>query len=175
VEVPAKALAETADFVRRRLEGVLKEEYNLPHDIVQAVLAERGDNPWLALLTARDLVAAVARPDWSDILNAYARCVRIVRPIAERYTVQPNRFADPAEKALYAAYQQARTAIAPTSTLAEAVTVLREVLVAPINTFFDKVLVMDKDDAIRQNRLALLQDIRDLTRGYADFSQLQGF
>ena len=37
------------------------------------------------------------------------------------------------------------------------------------------VLVMDEDMAVRQNRLALLQDIRDLTKGYADFSELQGF
>ena len=35
--------------------------------------------------------------------------------------------------------------------------------------------IADEDEAIKQNRLALLQAIRDLTRGYADFSQLQGF
>ena len=34
---------------------------------------------------------------------------------------------------------------------------------------------MDEDEAVKQNRLALLQDIRDLTKGYADFSELQGF
>jgi glycyl-tRNA synthetase beta subunit len=55
------------------------------------------------------------------------------------------------------------------------VTTLREILVDPITSFFDQVLVMDEDEAVRQNRLALLQDIRDLTKGYADFSELQGF
>jgi len=59
--------------------------------------------------------------------------------------------------------------------MADVVTTLRKTLVDPINAFFDNVLVMDEDESVKQNRLALLQDIRDLTRGYADFSRLQGF
>ena len=175
VDVSTASLAETAEFIKRRLEGVLRDEQNLPHDVVQAVLAERGDNPWLALIAATDLAAAVSRPDWENILNAYARCVRIVRGIEDRYRVQPTRFTEPAEKALYTAYQQARASLTPGSTMAAVIAALKEILVQPINTFFDQVLVMDKDEALRQNRLALLQDIRDLTRGYADFSELQGF
>jgi glycyl-tRNA synthetase len=175
VEVSEKSLMETAEFVKRRLEGVLKEDYNLPHDVVQAVLAERGDNPWLALTAARELVEATTRSDWPDTLNAYARCVRIVRPIAERYTVKPDRFTEVVENDLYAAYQKARATLSPGSSLASVVAALREILVRPINAFFDGVLVMAEDEAVRQNRLALLQDIRDLTKGYADFSELQGF
>ncbi|MCK6630509.1 MAG: glycine--tRNA ligase subunit beta [Anaerolineae bacterium] len=175
VEVSAQSLTETAEFVKRRLEGVLKDEYGLPHDVVQAVLAERGDNPWLALAAARDLTEATHRPDWPDTLNAYARCVRIVRSVGERYTVQPERFTEAAEKELYAAYQQARAGLSPASTLAAVIGALREMLIKPINTFFEAVMVMAEDEAVRQNRLALLQDIRDLTKGYADFSELQGF
>jgi glycyl-tRNA synthetase len=175
VEVSAESLIETAEFIQRRLEGVLKEEYNLPHDIIQAVLVERGDNPWQALQAARDLETAVARADWEDTLNAYARCVRIVRPIEERFKVAPDRFTEPVEKNLYTAYQQVRSSLNSASPLAAAIEAIREVLVTPINEFFDGVLVMAEDEAVKQNRLALLQDIRDLTKGYADFSQLQGF
>ncbi len=175
VVVSPEALADTADFIRRRLEGVLKEEHNLPHDIVQAVLVERGDNPWLALQAARDLAAAVAQPDWQDTLNAFARCVRIVRPIEERYTVRPGDFTEPAERKLYTALQQVRASLTPASAMAAVIKAIRAQLVRPINEFFDGVLVMAEDEAVRQNRLALLQDIRALTSGYADFSQLQGF
>jgi glycyl-tRNA synthetase len=175
VEVSAKSLAETAEFVKRRLEGVLREDFDLPHDAVQAVLAERGDNPWLALSAARELAEASTRADWPETLNAYARCVRIVRSVEARYIVHPDRFVEAAEKDLYAAYQKVRASLTPASTLAAVIDALRDVLVKPINTFFDAVLVMDENEAIRQNRLALLQDIRDLTKGYADFSQLQGF
>ena len=59
--------------------------------------------------------------------------------------------------------------------MAAVIEAIKEILVDPINQFFEGVLVMAEDEAVRQNRLALLQDIRDLTRGYADFSQLQGF
>lgn len=175
VDVSGRSLAETADFIKRRLEGVLRDEHKLPHDIVQAVLAERGDNPWAALIAARDLTGAVARPDWADTLNAYARCVRIVRPLDERYTVRPDLYSEPAEKTLYTAYQQARASLTSNSSMAAVIDVLRDILVQPINTFFDKVLVMAEDEAVKQNRLALLQGIRDLTRGYADFGELQGF
>lgn len=175
VAVSPESLAETAEFIKRRLEGVLKEEYNLAHDVVQAVLAEQGDNPWPALLAAKDLEAAVAQPGWQDVLNAYARCVRIVRPVGERYTIRPEVFSEPEEKALYTAYQQARASLTPSSPMAAVIAAIQEILVGPINSFFDKVLVMAEDERVRQNRLALLQDIRDLTAGYADFSHLQGF
>lgn len=192
VEVAEAARLETAEFVKRRLEGVLKEEYNLPHDIVQAVLAERGDNPWLALSAARELAKAtvtleiraseslsvaenVAAYLWTDILNAYARCARIVRGIEHRYTVQPELFTESAEKELYEAYQKARASLSPGSSMTAIIEALRDILVEPINAFFDKVMVMAENEKIRQNRLALLQDIRDLTKGYADFSELQGF
>ncbi|MCB0154633.1 MAG: glycine--tRNA ligase subunit beta, partial [Anaerolineae bacterium] len=175
VEMAPAALAETAEFVQRRLEGVLREEYALPHDVVQAVLAERGDNPWLALAAGRDLAAAVQRADWEKTLNAYARCVRIVRGVEERYSVQPEQFKEPAEQGLYAAYKQAQAVLTAESGLQHVIDVLTEVLVDPINSFFDEVMVMADDEVIRQNRLALLQGIRDVTRGYADLSHLQGF
>ncbi len=175
VEVTEKSLAETAEFVRRRLEGVLKDEYRLPHDVVQAVLAERGDNPWLALTAARDLSEAISRPDWPDTLNAYARCVRIVRSLPERYAVRPGDFTEEAEKHLYAAYQKVQASLSPASTMAAVLDTLHDSLRQPINAFFEAVLVMAEDEAVRQNRLALLQNIRDLTRGYADLSELQGF
>jgi glycyl-tRNA synthetase len=175
VEISKESLAETAAFIRRRLEGVLREEYNLPHDVVQAVLVERGDNPYPALLAARDLADQVTRDDWEDTLNAYARCVRIVRSVEERYTVQPDRFTKDDEKSLLTAYEQARDSLSTEATMADVVAAIREILLDPINHFFDNVLVMDEDEAVKQNRLALLQDIRDLTKGYADFSELQGF
>jgi glycyl-tRNA synthetase len=174
VTISTESVAEASAFVQRRLEGLLRER-GFAHDVVQAVLAERGDNPASALAAAQDLATAVAADNWLDLLNAYARCVRIVRPIHERYTLQPDLLAEPAEKALYAAYQQVQARLIATSSLADVIATIRELLVVPINTFFDDVLVMAEDERLRNNRLALLQDIRDLTKGYADFSELQGF
>ncbi len=175
VEVSAGAQAETLAFVQRRLEGVLRDEYNLPHDIVQAVLVERGHNPWLALNAAQDLAAVVAQDHWEDTLNTYARCVRLVRNINEQHMVQPDKFTESVEQNLYAAYQQSRVTLSDAVSITMVVDTLRDVLVEPINAFFDGVLIMAEDEAVKHNRLALLQDIRDLTKGYADFSELKGF
>jgi glycyl-tRNA synthetase beta subunit len=48
-------------------------------------------------------------------------------------------------------------------------------LVGPINTFFDKVLVMAEDEALRRARLALVQHIAALPDGIANLALLQGF
>lgn len=175
LEVAPTALTETAEFITRRLEGVLRDDYNLSHEVVQAVLAERGDNPWLALTAAQELETVIKQDDWPATLTAYARCVRIVWKLEEQYTVQPDQFVEPSGQALYDAYQQATGRLTADASLTEVVTVIRELLVEPINTFFDNVLVMAEDESLRQNRLALLQDIRNLTSGYADFSHLPGF
>lgn len=174
VAINDAAVAEANTFVQRRLEGVLREQ-GLAHDVVQAVLAERGDNPALALVAAQELSAAIAAAGWDDLLNAYARCVRLVRNVEERYTIQPEKLVEPAEKSLYAAYQQTQIRLANAPSLAEVIQAIETELVGPINTFFDEVLVMVDDETVKQNRLALLQAIRDLTKGFADLSELQGF
>jgi glycyl-tRNA synthetase len=174
VTISPDSLAETTEFISRRLEGVLRDEYHLPHDVVQAVLVERSSDPWAALQAAQELAVVVRRDNWEEILNAYARCVRIVRNVPERFVVRPDDFREPVEKDLLAAYYTARDELSTEQPLAVMVDTLNG-LVGPINAFFDSVLVMDEDEQIKQNRLALLQDIRDLTVGYADLSQLQGF
>jgi glycyl-tRNA synthetase beta chain len=98
-----------------------------------------------------------------------------VRNIDERYTVRPDDFSESVEKDLFAAYQKAKAGLSSDASMSAVVKTLHDVMVEPINAFFDGVLVMAEDESVKQNRLALLQDIRDLTKGYADFSRLQGF
>lgn len=50
-----------------------------------------------------------------------------------------------------------------------------ENLLPAISLFFDKVLVMDKDETVRQNRLALVGQVAGLAAGLADLSRLEGF
>jgi len=48
-------------------------------------------------------------------------------------------------------------------------------MIAPINLFFDEVLVMDPNEKLRENRLALLQRIAGLADGIVDLSRMEGF
>jgi len=160
-------------FIVGRLEGVLREQ-GYRYDAVAAVLAERGHNPYLAAETVRAFALWIERDDWMDILNAYARCVRIVRDLDQTYPLDPALFAEPATERLYQAYLTCRGKVGPESTVDELFTAFQP-MVEPINTFFDEVLVMTEDKTLRENRLALLQRIARLTEGIVDLTKAEGF
>jgi len=173
VAVTPQVREEVLAFIQQRLRGLLLEQ-GLRYDVVDAVLAERGAEPVAAVRAARALQVAVQEPDWNSILVAYARAVRITRDLTEQYQVQPERFTEPATRALYAAYLEAAEQVAKDPEVPTLVVALRG-LVQPIVRFFDEVLVMAEDPAVRANRLALLQRISALPKGIADLSRLEGF
>jgi len=179
VQVSEDVLSAALDFVVERLRGVLREQ-GYRYDVVDAVLAARGDDPFRARQSVEELSRWVARADWSRILDNYARCVRITRSLEaleERFRLDPARFVRPAEEELYAAYRQARAQITPQSTVDEFLTAFLP-LVDVIDRYFAKesgVLVMAEDRALRENRLAQLQHIGALAEGIVDLSRLEGF
>ncbi len=176
VEVDQEAMMASLEFVRRRLEGVLREG-GLRHDVVRAALAERGDNPYRCLEAARDLQAWVERDDWEPLLIAYARCKRIVRPILDEvrdYRVDPGAFVEDTSRHLWSAYQGATGDLGPDRDV-DGVMLALQALTDPINAFFDKVLVMAEDEALRRNRLALVYAIAAIPDGVVDLSQVMGF
>ncbi|MBN1812199.1 MAG: glycine--tRNA ligase subunit beta, partial [Anaerolineae bacterium] len=169
-------LAAALDFVVERLRGTLREE-GFAYDAVDAVLAARGDDPYRAHQAVEQLAAWVARDDWSRILENYARCVRITRDYDKRFSLDSAHFQQPAEEALYAAYQKARAQVTPQSSVDEFLTAFVP-LVDIIDAYFAResgVLVMDEDVSLRENRLAQLQHIAALAEGIVDLSRLEGF
>lgn len=174
VEVSAEAIAETATFVTRRFQGVLLEQ-DFRHDVVEAVLAVRGDNPVAAQEAARALQALVNADGWDNTFTAYARCARITRTLDEMLTLNADAYEEQVERELHEAYLDARAkldkALEPATRLGEE---LYE-LTSPVNAFFDKVLVNADDPTLRQARLALVQHIALLPASVADLSKLQGF
>ncbi len=164
---------EVLSFIQQRLRGLLLEQ-GFRYDVVDAVLAEQGAEPLRAARAVRALQEAVREPDWGSILVAYARTVRITRDLEVQYEVQPERFTEPATRDLYAAYLEVAEKVAAGPEVPALVEALRR-LVAPISRFFDEVLVMAEDPAVRANRLALLQRIAALPKGIADLSRLEGF
>jgi glycyl-tRNA synthetase len=176
VEMSQDALAAALDFIVERLRGTLREQ-GFRYDVVDAVLAARGDDPFRAHQAAEALSRWVVRDDWGRTLDNYARCVRITREFEERFPLNPARFVQPIEEELYAAYQQARALVTPHSTVDEFLTTFLP-LVDVIDRFFAKesgVMVMAEDPALRENRLALLQHVAALADGIADLSRLEGF
>jgi glycyl-tRNA synthetase len=171
--VSAEALSGVSDFIAERLRGWLRDK-GFRYDVVDAVLAERGDDPYSAYRAVAQLSAWVARDDWMDLLNAYGRCIRIVRGWDGRVAFRPDLDPDPATAALWNALQTARAQVMPESDVDRLLTALHPMIPA-INRFFDDVLVMHEDAVLRENRLALLQEIWSLSRGIVDVTRLEGF
>ena len=166
--------SDVLDYIVQRLRGLLLEE-GVRYDVIDAVLTERRNDLYRIAQTAWALDRWVRRGDWMDLLNAYARCVRIVRDQQARYTVDPQRFTEPASTILYQALQQAQATIPESAVTPDHLLAAIQTLVPAINAFFDQVLVMDPDLAARENRLGLLQAIAALTTGVIDLSRLEGF
>ena len=176
VEVSENALAAALDFGVERLRGVLREQ-GFRYDVVDAVLAARGDDPFRAHQAVVELSQWVSRDDWARTLDNYARCVRITRQFEERFPLDPARFVQPAEEELYAVCLRVREQVTPRSTVDEFLTAFLP-LVDVIDRYFAResgVLVMAEDRALRENRLAQLQHIAALADGIVDLSRLEGF
>jgi glycyl-tRNA synthetase len=170
------AVADALSFFVERLRGYLRES-GYAHDVVDAVITERGSDPYQALVGVQELSEWVGRPDWQRILDNYARCVRITRDVQATGQVDPSRFEQDAERALYSAYINARTEIGDQRSIEGFLTAFLP-LVDLIDAYFAResgVLVMADDERLRSNRIAQLWAIAALSDGIADLSRLEGF
>ncbi len=169
---------QAAEFVAGRLRGLLSEQ-GFRFDVVEAVLAAQAGNPVLARRAAAELTAWVGKPGWPQILAAYARCVRITRDLKEQYSVDESLLATGEEQAIWNDTRRLREYVAAeksrgTLTL-DGLLQQFSLSVGTISAFFDKILVMTDDLAVRKNRLAILQAVAGLPEGVADLSKLEGF
>jgi len=169
------ALEGCLGFIAERLRNIFLEQ-GYPYDVVDAVVRAQGHNPARAAQAVEQLSRWVKREDWKTILPAYSRCVRITRPADDgrRSAVRPELFEHESERALWEALQTAEAAERAPGSVDDFLNALVPMIPA-IDRFFEDVLVMAEDEAVRQNRLALLQRIAALAEGVADMSRLEGF
>jgi glycyl-tRNA synthetase len=175
LEVKDEAQKKILEFLTGRLSVVLKE-MGYRYDVVDAVLVEQSANPAAAARAVKQLQAWVGREDWPKVLPGYARCVRIIRSASisrsQLPAISEPLLVETEERKLYEAFQ--KNAKMKPSTVDEFLEIVVQ-LIPAINAFFDKVLVMAEDEKLRQNRLALVAQIADLSHGIADLSKLEGF
>jgi len=173
VEVKPEVINTAADFVAGRLHGLLLDK-GFRYDVVDAVEQVNAHNPAVAAEQAGVLSAWVARENWGVILPAYSRCLRMTRDLPREFSVNGSLLVEPEEKALFERVQQAQQSLKTQPTFENALGQI-EKLVTVINAFFDKVLVMVDDEALRNTRLGMLQEIAGLLKPFADISRLEGF
>ena len=173
--IPAteESLRSCLEFVVGRQRSSLIEQ-GYRYDVVDAVLAAQQNNPAGVLRAVRQLTGWIIKPEWLLTLQAYARCVRITRDQKETYTINEQLLQEPTEQELFAELKKAQNAVRDEDSVDEFFTRFTPMIPA-INRFFDAVLVMAEDPAVRANRLGLLQGIAALARNTADLSLLEGF
>ncbi|MFD0672057.1 glycine--tRNA ligase subunit beta [Cohnella sp. GCM10027633] len=165
------------DFFTLRVKNVLTEQA-IRYDVIDAVIGAGTADVRRTLLRAKALQAVAAEGDKADFrpaVEAFNRTCNLASK-ADSKQVDANLFADAAEKRLYEAWQGAHGAFVKAfaeANLAEALSSLSS-LSGPIAAFFEAVMVMAEDEALRRNRLALLSLIADDVKAFADFSKLAG-
>ena len=169
----ANTVTEVADFMQARLAVLLQNDY--AQDTVAAVLAQRPDR----LDDLADKLQAVESfkklPEAAALAAANKRVQNLLKKAdAELGAVNENLLQEDAEHALFAATQ----ALRPTVQAALAKHDFQAALTAlsavkpQVDAFFDNVMVMADDAAVKQNRLNLLNELSQLMNAVADISLL---
>ena len=171
--------SELASFFADRLTVLLRDQ-GQRHDLVAAVFALGDDDLVRIVRRVEALAAFLATDDGANLLAGYKRASNILRaeekkgplPTGMVQTGLPNQ--PEAETVLAFAVGAARTAVEAaleTEDFAAAMTALAR-LRAPVDRFFDDVLVNSDIPAERENRLKLLGQVRDVMGKVADFGQI---
>jgi len=169
--------AELMAFIFERFAGYLKEQ-GFSTLQVDAVLSQ---NPVLLSIVPKQLEAVKAfqsLPEAESLAAANKRVANILRQAESKgesfANAAPAELKDPAERALHEAIQATSTKANALFDQGDYAGYLKSfsVLKAPVDTFFDKVMVMVEDAKVRHGRLALLRDLREAMNRVADISRL---
>jgi len=171
--------AEVYAFILERLRGLLAERVSgTTIEMIDAVLAVGRSSPADIEARLRALQQFLELPDAASLAAANKRIANLLKKTAEGATggVDPARFTEAAERELYQALQQVEPPVAAAmarGAYRESLALLAS-LRTPIDAFFASVMVMDENLSRRENRLALLRDVRAAFSGVADLSRLPG-
>ncbi|RWX63360.1 glycine--tRNA ligase subunit beta, partial [Mesorhizobium sp. M4B.F.Ca.ET.089.01.1.1] len=167
-------------FFHDRLKVYLRDQ-GARHDLIDAVITPQSDDLLQIVRRVEALGSFLDSDDGRNLLAGTKRAANILAAEEKKKTlvaetVEPALFREDAEKSLFAAVNQAEKEAGQAiqnedfSAAMLALSVLRE----PVDSFFERVLVNDEDQAVRANRLALLARIRAATDQVADFSKIAG-
>lgn len=183
VRLPLLSVAKDPDllsFFHDRLKVYLRD-LGARYDLIDAVLTPESDDLLMIARRVEALTAFITGEDGRNLLAGAKRATQLLAAEEKKGTVVADGVSEEllkleAEKALYAAIKTASADAAKAvagedfRSAMQALSTLR----APVDKFFEDVLVNDEDGAIRANRLALLKAIREATGTVADFSKITG-
>jgi glycyl-tRNA synthetase beta chain len=171
-----EALPKVSDFMMERLRAYYLDAA-VGADTFEAVLSTRPTRPLDFDRRLRAVSSFRKLPAAASLSAANKRIANILRKADQRIATEPDPalYAEPAEKALADAIAAVETQTAPLLAAQDYTAALTAMatLRDTVDAFFDAVMVMCDDAAMRDNRLALLNRLRELFLRVADISRLQ--
>ena len=174
---PAKPHTELRDFIFDRFAGYLKEQgYSTLQ--VDAVLSKQPVNLGVVPQQLEAVKVFQSLPEAESLAAANKRVANILKQAEAKGEkldgVEASVLTEPAEKALHEAIRKTSDKAKALYESGDYTGYLKSfaVLKAPVDTFFDKVMVMVEDEKLRRGRLALLRDLREAMNRVADLSKL---
>ncbi len=174
-----------ADFIDDRMKVSLRDR-GYRHDLVEAIMATRGSDDIVGKISRLKAVDSFLKTtEGGSLMTACRRAVNILRaeekkdnktydPSIEEATSSAGSLAE--EKTLATALDSTKKAVETALASEDYAAAMRAMatLRAPLDAFFEKVTVNDKDPALRDSRLRLLSFVRNILERVADFSRLEG-
>lgn len=163
---------EIEEFFKQRIKGMMSDR-GLSYDTVEAVLAVGFDDITDAFARGAALTSFRDQPAFNALMTAFNRANNLAKN-ATGGAINEAYLEHPAEHELYRQLTALTQKVQPLIQSRDYVAALREIaaIQAPLNEFFEQVMVMVEDERIKTNRLALLKNLVDLSKTVADFSKV---
>jgi glycyl-tRNA synthetase beta chain len=174
----AQVADEVYDFIAERLRGMLLEEPGTTVEMLDAVFATRPRSPLDAVTRLDALKEFLLLPEAGVLAAINKRIANILKKTTLRgdMAVNADALTEEAERRLHEALQDLRGPVQEAAAQRRYAASLKTLVAlrAPVDDFFERIMVMDENIERRNNRLALLRDVQVLLGGVADLSRLPG-
>ena len=162
------------DFITTRFKfSMIEEAHN--QEFVESVLPCVAQDIYDGYVRLVTLEGQKSIEDFKKLMVGFKRAYNITKAITEDREIVPALFREPEEHTLFTLYEAKKEdffAMMNGKKYEDALAILVG-FKETIDNYFDKVFVMEKDEAIKNNRLALLRKIKDMFLTYGDFSKIR--
>lgn len=173
-EETGKLVPQIMEFFKQRLRNLLMDQ-GIRYDVIDAVFADKRNDDMVDLaVRCKALADYVEAGNAEPLVQVSVRVSNLCKKIEKEVAISGALFKDESENKLHEVVAAVSKEIIPEIVLYDYAAVLKagEKVIEPVNIFFDNVMVMDEDENVKNNRLAMLEEVRGIVNAVGDLSLL---
>ena len=173
-EETGKLVPQIMEFFKQRLRNLLMDQ-GIRYDVIDAVFADKRNDDMVDLaVRCKALADYVEAGNAEPLVQVSVRVSNLCKKIEKEVAISGALFKDESENKLHEVVAAVSKEIIPEIVLYDYAAVLKagEKVIEPVNAFFDNVMVMDEDENVKNNRLAMLEEVRGIVNAVGDLSLL---